>query len=66
MNAYNYDEQRWITGEEAVALRRAQITKELELLTGPRGAAYATFLQSKRAELIARGRAALAALANVK
>jgi hypothetical protein len=48
MNAYDYDEQRWLQGESARQLRLRQLREELELLSGPRGADYAAFLNVHR------------------
>lgn len=40
MNAYDYTRQVWVDRVEGARVRLAQVQKELELLTGPRGAEY--------------------------
>lgn len=40
MPAYDYDNQTWVEGDRAINVRRQQLTEELALLSGPRGADY--------------------------
>lgn len=40
MNAYDYDKQRWETGEAGTRLRIAQLRDELTVLKGPDGERY--------------------------
>ena len=62
MNAYDYEKQQWIDGDAATDLLRQQLTETLELLTGPRGAEYARFINANRETLIAKTREELARL----
>jgi hypothetical protein len=41
--AFDYDRQLWVSGANAVVIRRKQLAAELTLLTGPRGAEYLAF-----------------------
>jgi hypothetical protein len=41
--AFDYDRQIWVSGANAVLVRRKQLGDELTLLTGPRGAEYLAF-----------------------
>jgi hypothetical protein len=67
--AFDYQKQAWITEPEAAGkLRREQLTTELAILTGPRGAEYARFVSHNepgisQASLIADIRAELERLA---
>lgn len=45
--AYDYNAQAWITGPEAVTLRRRQLREELALLEGPQGSDYFAFIRQK-------------------
>lgn len=61
--AYDYENQCWITNEdEAIKLRRAQLTEELSLLMGPNGIRYANFIETPRSVAIERCRGLLAGL----
>ena len=61
--AYDYENQCWITDDDAAtALRRRQLTEELELLTGPRGVEYAQFLGATHSVAVDRCHALLATL----
>lgn len=46
--AYDYDAQRWITGESAEKLRQEQLRDELDLLMSMRGEEFARFIGVKR------------------
>jgi len=61
-NAFNYDRQCWVSGEEAVELRTKQLRKELEILTGPVGQQYADFLQLGRESAVVSAQRELAEL----
>jgi len=52
--AYDYENQRWIEGSEAILLRRNQLLDELNLLESPRGDEYARFVGVDKATAIAR------------
>ena len=45
MHAYDYDKQRWVTGQQAVRLIEAQEREERELLRDP---AYRRFIAKDR------------------
>ena len=60
--AYDYDKQRWITGDAATAELRRQWQDTLELLRSARGEEYARFLGRDLAEFIEEIEAGLAAL----
>ena len=60
--AYDYDKQRWITGDAATAELRRQWEDTLELLRSARGEEYARFLGRDKAELVAEIEAGLASL----
>jgi hypothetical protein len=61
--AYDYDNQRWIEGDNATALRRTQLLDELDLLNSPRGAEYVTFIGAPSiSAAITKCKAALAEL----
>jgi hypothetical protein len=64
MSAYDYRAQRWVDGEEAVALRITQLKEELAVLESPMGQAFLNFMGCTQPlpEAIARGRALLDAL----
>lgn len=47
LTAYDYDKQKWVTGEEARAVRIAQLRAELEILRGPDAAAFIAFEKRK-------------------
>lgn len=42
--AYDYKAQRWVVGDDARELRRAQLKEELATLEGARGSEYLAFL----------------------
>ena len=48
LNAYDYQKQKWVTGEEARALLIAQLRAELEILRGPNAAAYVAMTRKVR------------------
>ena len=52
MVAYDYDNQKWVTGAAAIDLRRKQLLEELDLLTSACGFEYAEFLGQDRDLLI--------------
>ena len=52
--AYDYAKQQWITGQQAVELRRTQLAEELELLESAQGEAYAKFINVDRMAAIAK------------
>lgn len=45
--AYNYEMQRWVSGEEGTALRLRQLREELDLVESDRGAEYLAFVGSR-------------------
>jgi hypothetical protein len=57
--AYDYDAQRWIDGYAGLALRRTQLTEDLELLQSAQGADYAKFINVDRMAAIVRIQALL-------
>ena len=59
--AYDYQAQRWVTGERAASLRRQQWAEELELLDSDQGEDFARFAGiTDRVEAITNLRALLA------
>lgn len=64
MKAYDYEAQRWVTGAEAVRVRRAQLDEELALLGSDRAAEYLRMIGSSATvrESLASVRAQLAEL----
>lgn len=42
--AYDYERQRWVTGEAALICRRDQTRASIALLSGPEGEKYAAFI----------------------
>jgi hypothetical protein len=51
--AYDYKAQKWITGDEAMAMLQKQLRQDLELLKGPEGERFAKFINANRARAIA-------------
>jgi hypothetical protein len=51
--AYDYQAQKWVEGAEGTKLRLEQLAEHLELLKGPRGEQYSSFIgyQSREAAL---------------
>ena len=54
MTAYDYTNQRWLTGEEARAERKSQIESDLALLKSDKGQAYADLIGANRIGMISR------------
>lgn len=50
--AFDYEKQYWIGGHQGCALRIKQLTEELSLLKGDKGAQYAKFTGVNQAEAI--------------
>ena len=57
--AYDYELQRWLTGEEARQLRIMQLREELACLEGPRGKEYAAFVKLGQIEAVTACRKAI-------
>ena len=51
MNAYDYDKQEWVDGDEARRVRAEQIRDELALLKGARGAEYLRFSSGRTGQV---------------
>lgn len=62
--AYDYDAQRWISGPDAITLRRRQLMEDLELLRSSVGQRYAKFIGLEQGEAIRRVLVGLAELQN--
>lgn len=60
--AYDYDSQKWISGEQARILRMGQVMSELELLRSSKGEEYAQFLGVDLADTIRMAETELAGL----
>lgn len=48
MNAFDYEKQEWVDGDDAAPLRQAQLSEELAILNSPRAAEYLRFTGSRK------------------
>lgn len=47
MNAYDYERQQWVSGADAVMVRKAQLEDELKILRSESGGRYLRFISSR-------------------
>lgn len=54
MNAYNYDTQKWVDGDDALAVRIDQIKADIACMTGPRAKEFSRFCGLNACEALER------------
>lgn len=62
LSAYDYYNQKWVTGEAAKSIIHRQATESLDLLKGPKGAEYCRYARVNRTEAISNAEASLASV----
>ena len=65
MKAYDYTSQSWVTGAQAVRIRREQILQDIALLESDKGEEYVRFINGdSKSAMLQRARRQLEDLCN--